>query len=218
MGREILKPKQVEFLELFSESNLADFFYLSGGTALAAFYLNHRESEDLDFFSEEEVDPLAVETFLKHNKRRIGFDTLEFQSSFNRNLFFLNFGGDVLKTEFTYFPFPRIEKGKKEGKLQIDSLRDIAVNKLFTISQQIRARDFVDFYFILKDKKLDLGGLIGDVRAKFDANIDAIQLGSQFFRVDEAKDEPRMLVPLDKDKMRLFFREQSGALKKEILK
>jgi predicted nucleotidyltransferase component of viral defense system len=32
------------------------FFYLTGGTALAAYYLRHRLSEDLDFFAEKEFE------------------------------------------------------------------------------------------------------------------------------------------------------------------
>ena len=31
-------------------------FYLTGGTALSRFYLNHRYSEDLDFFTNRDTD------------------------------------------------------------------------------------------------------------------------------------------------------------------
>ena len=54
---EILTPFQKELLRVIGNSNLADNFYLTGGTALAAFYLQHRYSEDLDFFT---ADPNAV--------------------------------------------------------------------------------------------------------------------------------------------------------------
>jgi len=38
---------------------------LSGGTALSEFYLHHRFSEDLDFFSEkEEAWPLLLDLFV----------------------------------------------------------------------------------------------------------------------------------------------------------
>ena len=39
-----------------SDKALADHCYLTGGTALAGFYLYHRFSEDLDFFFEREFD------------------------------------------------------------------------------------------------------------------------------------------------------------------
>lgn len=62
MGRAILSPRQLTFLDVVKASpNITEAFTLSGGAALAAFYLHHRLSEDLDFFSQEEVDPLAIE-------------------------------------------------------------------------------------------------------------------------------------------------------------
>jgi len=51
MAKTILTPIQQSLLSALSkESTVVDNFYLSGGTALAEFYLYHRYSEDLDFF------------------------------------------------------------------------------------------------------------------------------------------------------------------------
>lgn len=38
-----------------------------------------------------------------------------------------------LKIDFNYYPFPLINKGVKYNDLKIDSLQDIAANKLHTI-------------------------------------------------------------------------------------
>lgn len=46
----------IEFV--FAQSGAAGF-YLSGGTALSAYYLNHRDSDDLDFFSEHDWVTIA---------------------------------------------------------------------------------------------------------------------------------------------------------------
>lgn len=217
MGKEILTERQIAFLEVVRHApDITKHFYLTGGTALAAFYLNHRESEDLDFFSEEEIDPLAIEVFLKSRKTSLGFKQFEYQRSFNRSLFFLHFPDGVLKTEFTYFPFPTITSGEQEGLLRIDSLRDIAVNKIFTISQQTRARDFIDLYFILQREKWQLAEILKDARIKFDTHIDLIQLGAQLLKIRTAKDTPRMRVPLDENALQSFFLEQAAALKKDI--
>ncbi|MEK7458532.1 MAG: nucleotidyl transferase AbiEii/AbiGii toxin family protein, partial [Patescibacteria group bacterium] len=52
MGKTILTPNQHKLLECAAQSSgIVDTFYLTGGTALAEFYLHHRLSEDLDFFS-----------------------------------------------------------------------------------------------------------------------------------------------------------------------
>jgi len=51
MEQDILTPKQLEFLEFIQgEPQIIKRFYLTGGTPLAAFYLKHRLSEDLDYF------------------------------------------------------------------------------------------------------------------------------------------------------------------------
>ncbi|MBI2352172.1 MAG: nucleotidyl transferase AbiEii/AbiGii toxin family protein [Deltaproteobacteria bacterium] len=47
--KDILSPLQWEFLSLFFQG--APPFFLTGGTALSAFYLQHRYSEDLDLFT-----------------------------------------------------------------------------------------------------------------------------------------------------------------------
>jgi len=115
MENNILTPRQSNFLKLVgADKFLAKNFYLTGGTALAAFYLRHRLSEDLDFFAEKEFDILALDVFFKRHKAELKFQKIDFQQSFNRNLFFLDFDGETLKTEFTFFPFARIEKGINE--------------------------------------------------------------------------------------------------------
>lgn len=149
--KTILSKKQQKLLEIISrDEKLCVFFYLTGDTALAEYYLYHRLSEDLDFFSEEEFDPQMIFVFWKKVQKEAGIKKIDFQQSFNRNLFFLYINKEIIKTEFTYFPFPRIENQKKIGNLAVDSLLDITVNKLFTIYQKPRARDFIDLYFILQ--------------------------------------------------------------------
>src|SRR3990167_2091994 len=145
----ILSENQKTLLNLLSqEKAIYSNFYLTGGTALAEFYLHHRLSEDLDFFSEQEFDPQSISVILKKIQIAVGWKSIEYQQSFNRNLFFLHTDTDVIKTEFTYFPFIRIEQKQKIGELFIDSIVDIAVNKIFTICQNPRSRDFIDLYLI----------------------------------------------------------------------
>lgn len=60
MENEILGKKQSAFLEAAGEADvLTDNFYLTGGTVLAAFYLRHCYSEDLDFFRKPNSTPSA---------------------------------------------------------------------------------------------------------------------------------------------------------------
>lgn len=45
-------------LKLIADTDLASHFYFSGGTALSHYYLQHRFSEDLDFFNHGAFNPL----------------------------------------------------------------------------------------------------------------------------------------------------------------
>lgn len=216
----ILSQNQKNFLAIISKNKLiCKNFYLTGGTALAEFYLRHRLSEDLDFFSENEFEPQNISVFLEKIKKEGKIKKVEFQQSFNRNLFFLNLtDGDKIKTEFTYFPFTRIEKKQKIENLYIDSLLDIAVNKVFTIYQKPRSRDFIDLYFILqKDKNLSLEDLIKKAQIKFDNYFDPIQLGSQYIKVKELKDFPKMLIDIKENIWQDFFINKAKKLSSMII-
>lgn len=214
----ILSENQRRVLdELSQEKTITDAFYLSGGTALAEYYLHHRYSEDLDFFSPEEFPIGGVTTVLKKVGKRTGVTGMRYEESFNRHLFFLEIGDDTIKMEFTYYPFERIDATKKEGKLAIDSLLDIAVNKLFTIYQKPRARDFLDLYCILQQQDWTINDLSQKARIKFDTHIDPLQLGGQFLRADELKDYPRMITPLDPTTWKAFFRDEAKRLRPSVL-
>ncbi len=218
MAKTILSGNQIKVLKVISGNDaICRKFYLTGGTALAEYYLRHRLSEDLDFFSEEEFNPQAISVFLAKNKKSLGIRKIDFQQSFNRNLFFLHLKKDIIKTEFTYFPFPRIEKIAKKDKLYIDSLIDIATNKLFAIYQKPRSRDFIDLYLIIKKTGWKIDELVKKAKIKFDWHVDYLQLGSQFISAETVRDYPRMLIKLENKIWKNFFAEQARQFGKKII-
>lgn len=218
METEILTNEQIALLKALGTSDfVAQNFYLSGGTALAAYYLHHRFSEDLDFFSEQEFDMLFLDIFFKKVRGDLGITAIDFQQSYNRNLFFLHFNSIVLKTEFTFFPFGRIEKGEKTYGIEVDSLFDIAVNKLFTIYQRTTARDYIDLYCIIQKTGWQIADLVKQARIKFDFTIDPLQLGTQFIKAEEAKDYPRIILQFGDVDWKNFFLVEAKKLKQDIL-
>lgn len=187
-------------------------------TALAEFYLSHRLSEDLDFFSEQEFAPGDISSILKKIQAKTTVTTIRFEQAFNRNLFFLEYPDDTVKTEFTYFPFPRIEQKQKLGNIFIDSLLDIAVNKTFTIYQKPRSRDFIDLYCILqKEQSWGIEDLVKKAQVKFDNYLDPLQLGSQLMRVTELKDYPRMLISLEQKVWQNFWLSEAKKLLPKVV-
>ena len=217
--KSILSKNQKNILKLLgNDKDITDNFYLGGGTALAEFYLHHRLSEDLDFFSENEFEPQSISVVLRKLQKPAGIVKVEYTQSFNRSLFFIKLEKEKIKTEFTYFPFPRIEKKTKIGGLYVDSLLNIAVNKVFTIYQKPRSRDFIDLYCILqREKEWTLDELVKKAQIKFNNYLDPIQLGAQYLKAKELKDYPKMIVEISENAWQDFFIEAAKDLKDSVV-
>jgi predicted nucleotidyltransferase component of viral defense system len=221
MGQTILTSKQLDFLECVQqESSVAESFYLTGGTALAEFYLHHRLSEDIDLFTEkEEVDISAVETFLKKIGRKLGITQIKRSQFLGLVSFTLVYGdSETLKVDFNYYPFPRIDQGIMYQNIVVDSIYDIAVNKLHTLFMKPRSRDYIDLYFIIREKNYPLNKLVINAKIKFDWHIDRANLASQFMRVSDLKpkEPPQMLIGFDRKEMEEFYLKLAKSLEGEI--
>ena len=214
----ILTPEQIRLLELVSsDTYLQENFYFTGGTPLSAFYLQHRMSEDIDLFSEQEVSLPQIDKFIKKTKTKLKLVDIEYNQFLGLHTFQLFFSkNNVLKVDFNYYPFPRIEKGMKYLKISVDSLLDIAVNKVHTIFMQPRARDFIDIYFILEKEHYDLKDLVLKAKAKFDWHIDPVLLGTRLLTASTASDFPRMVKPIDHREWKDFFVAEAAKMKSDI--
>lgn len=221
MGKDsILKRHHKEFLELvLKEPYLLKRFYWTGGTVLSEFYLRHRESEDIDLFSEnQEIHIPSINKFVSLAAKKLGAKKTLPKRFLGLYSYTFMLPKTQLKVDFNYYPFERIDKSKKWRGLEIDSLEDIAANKIHTIYTKARDRDFIDLFFIMKKADWNLKKLIILAKTKFDWDIDPIQLGQIFTQVVSLKEEPKMLVPFDKKEMQEFFLEQARDLGKQIFK
>ena len=214
MTKTILTSVQKQVLSILTKDRFfSKYFYLSGGTALSEYYLHHRLSDDLDFFSETEVDKIWLNSLARKIRIAIGSKEVDIQESFNRNLVYFKFSSGEIKTEFTCYPFAQIERPMFINNLKVDSLTDIAVNKFFTIYQKPTARHFIDLYLILTTKKYSWEQLKKLARIKFDTIIDPIQLGSQLIKSKTVQDMPKMLINIPESKWRDYFIEEARKLK-----
>ncbi len=204
------------FDEFSKDKKLTKQFYFTGGTALSAFYLNHRESEDLDFFNENEFDKDIVDNFVdkiaRSQKLRIKLTERE-----RVRIFELARSDNVeIKVDFAFYPYKRLKKGLSTSGVKVDSLFDIATNKLQTITSRTEVKDFVDLYFLLKE--FTLWDLIYAVNEKFRLEIDLIWLGTDFLKVEKFEILPRMLVPLTLKELQDFYREEARKLGMSVVK
>jgi len=219
MGQTILNDFQRKILGQFKKTPLSKKYYLAGGTALSEFYLKHRRSEDLDFFTEEELDILELERFVHLISKIIPQEKVEYQKGFGLFTYFFYPKGENVKykVDFGQYPFPLIEKPKLISGILVETLYDIAVDKAHTISVRPRLRDFIDLYFILQIKKeWNLKNLLQKAFEKFGIKVDPLQLGENLFQVTKLSDMPIMLKHLDGEEMESFFLKEAKSLEKGI--
>ncbi len=220
MAKTILNQFQTKTLTDFKKSNLSKKFYLSGGTALSEFYLHHRLSEDLDFFTQEELNLDELKKFINSISKKNPTNKIEYQRGYGLYTFFLTMKtGERHKIDFGQYPFGPIEQLKNFDGLQVESLFDIAVNKAQTIAFHPRLRDFIDIYLILKQKSdWTFQNLMKKSFEKFEMKADVLQVGQNLMEVKKQIDMPVMIKKIDINVIIKFFLNEAKKLKKEIFK
>lgn len=220
MEKTILTPAQHNFLQLAQTENaITDWFFLTGGTALSEFYLHHRLSEDLDFFSTSEINTLQIEKIIRKfivEYKATRFTRRQLMGLYVYQIFFKT--GKSLKIDFNHFVFDQLEAGRKVKNLKIASLWDITIDKLYTILTNPRGRDYIDLYFAVKEQDCNMDQLISALREKYEFEIDNINMLSQFVRVKDFSDIPKLLVKFKKKEIEEFFLKMADHLEAKIFK
>src|SRR3989338_8388594 len=216
MGKIVFTPFQkMVFAEFSKQKELRDQFYFGGGTALSVFYLQHRYSDDLDFFSEKEFDKNLLVEIMSNLSRKLGI-TSRITKKETILWFELTKGSMSVKVDFLIFPYKRIEKGLSQQGVSIDSPKDIGANKLLTINLETNPKDYVDLYFLLKEK-FTIWDLLYAVEAKFRLQLDLVSLGKDFLAAEKIDVLPKMIKPLDLIKMRKFFQQKASEIGKKAV-
>jgi len=218
MGKITLTETQKQIISAISrEPYFAHTFYLTGGTVLSAFYYHHRQSEDIDLFSEKPFDQNRVHSWMNKQHCLSGWK-LTYRQVFERQTYEIIWGSHRGKIEFVHYDFAPIEKsGIAYQSFTIDSLSDIAVNKLLTISQRTTTKDFVDLYFLLK-KDFSWWDLMHGVAHKFKMEIEPLYLSSLLAKADELDTLPLMTKKLTLNALKAFFLSEAKKLAEPMLK
>ena len=201
----ILNDIQMRFLQEFVLSDISYYFRLSGGTALSAFYLEHRYSDDLDFFSEEKIPIHFVEEFLKS---LTGIKEINRTKVFDRNIYLLRMDDGLLRAEFTYYPLKRLEDINLLDGLRVEGFLDIVVNKLCAIADRVEPKDYVDVYFAIRQESLLLEELF--VLAEKKCEVSGIRhiLKSRLIQVPEGIENLSLIVAINKKEIEDFFSDE----------
>lgn len=173
-------------------------FYLSGGTALSL-QLGHRESEDLDFFSPTDFEPLMIEQELEKIGKLEGTET--FANTLNCTL-------NGVKLQFLGYPYPLLEPLVEYEKLKLSSVLDIACTKLQTIGARGSKKDFIDMYEIFN--RYSLQELLDQMKTKYvqtDFSVTHILKSLIYFEDAELQPMPRMHKGIEWEQVKKRMRE-----------
>ncbi len=186
-------------------------FELAGGTALAAGYLGHRLSEDLDLFTGtatvSDAMPVVTEAW-KAAGLTVRLD--QSRATFAR----LWVGLRPVKVELAQdSPYQLQSSSVAVDGMPIRSLKDLAADKTLALFDRATTRDFVDVYMLLQ--RYGLSQLMAWAKEKdpgFDRNW-FIKALTHAERVQPQR--VTMLVPLDWDHLRLTFRQAALRLERQ---
>jgi hypothetical protein len=201
---------------LCAEPRIERSFFLTGGTALSVFYLGHRVSEDLDLFTLEAADIPDIGFWIVRNwpgesaalRQSPGYLSVEIKG---------------VRVDMVVDPLS--ERADRErfvfeaGRgISVDTIDNIASNKLATLVSRNEPKDFVDFYFIRRlYPEMGLTSIYEAARKKEvifdDPPTAAFQLEEGFGRLRSAMEKrtgaafPRMLKPVNGEDFRAFYRD-----------
>ena len=156
-----LTAQQKKILERLSRSGLAEFFYLTGGTALSLRY-QHRLSEDLDLFTfpafAEKNFPLEKTTSAL---RKSGGKITGIEKGIVWGLV------ENIKVSFFSYPYPLLKPTSTICGFPAASDEDIAASKPVSIAQRGEKKDFFDLWFLCQKHAWDLPVLLELSRQKY---------------------------------------------------
>ena len=194
--------------------------YLAGGTAVY-FYLNHRLSRDLDFFS---LNVFHSEIILKRfeNHFEVKIEILEMDT------IIIYLTKEKIKFSLFHYPYPLLnnlhfKEINNHMECPIASFLDIIAMKIIAIVQRGSAKDFIDLFFLLEKMKLQFHEIVGLVKKKYGVEDryeyqiktaityfdDADQEVSDIYLIDK-KDNLEMISEKNWNDIKYFFIEFAG--------
>jgi hypothetical protein len=144
-----LSPLQRELLEQFFARESR--FTLTGGAALAGYYFGHRETRDLDLFAEPGPDLEEVARTLQAAAAACGASLKSVRKGRSFNRFLAERGEERCVVDLVIDPTERVDLERPSfGAVRVDSLREIAANKVGALLGRAEIRDLVDLKAIAR--------------------------------------------------------------------
>lgn len=212
MFEKTLSKNAKKSLALLGKIEFLKKAYLAGGTAVAL-QLGHRESKDFDFFTKEKFNARNLTNELKRQLPNFKLEKVAWGT-------IIGYVGKIRFTIF-YYNYPLLFKLKSFLGINIADLRDIAAMKIASISDRGWKRDFIDLYFILKNRIITLEECLNLYDQKFKKlqqnKIHIIKSLTYFIDAEDEK-MPKMFQPVKWQDVKKFLEQEVRDLGKKIIK
>ena len=183
----LITPHTFQLIQQLQSLPELNGFYLVGGTSLAL-QLGHRNSVDIDLFTQTDFDDNEIIALLKTRYKT--------EEIFRRKNTIITLVDNV-KTDFIKHDYPFILPPITEEGIIYLSKEDITAMKLHAIIQSgKRLKDFIDIYFLLQHFSMEQ--MIGFFVKKYSYTnpLIALKAVTYFDDIDENIDPPKLLHPL----------------------
>lgn len=161
-----LTELQKIILSELAKSSLKKTFYWTGGTALAFFYLEHRQSYDIDLFSDKLIDYPSVKKLVDTISKRTKLDKIEEKKISDRWEFFLK-NKTQTRLDFVHYDYQNIASRKNWQGILVDSFEDMLANKTMALIDRNDPKDAFDIYYFLTKLNFSPKKLLDLVNKKF---------------------------------------------------
>jgi len=208
-AKDILTALQWDFLSFFFQGDPP--FFLTGGTALSAFYLQHRYSEDLDLFTLDSDAFDRVPLYVADTGARLkaSINSLQTAPQFHRYRIFRN--QESVIVDFVKEVVPQIftVKNRFDG-IVVDTLNDITANKVCTVVSRAEIKDYIDLYFLAR-AGYPLEEFIRPAQQK-DAGVSQAMVAYLLSEFRLSKVPDFMIAPLPLEEVREYFQSLARKL------
>jgi len=204
MHLETITSKQKE---IFKKLDKFSDFYLAGGTALAL-QIGHRISVDFDLFSEKDI----TAQFLNKIKRVFLGSKVEVIRDSSEQLSVMI---DNIKLDFVKYPFSLFSELIEYQGINITKIEEIAAMKVYALGRRPILKDYVDLYYILKEKYVTLEEIIKLSQKKYKGEFNSRLFLEQLIYLEDVGDMQIDFLKkaVEKEEIEKFFRKEVKKIK-----
>jgi hypothetical protein len=148
LQKECVSESLLMLLKKLMNSDVFKDYFLVGGTSLAM-QIGHRRSDDIDLFTQKEINKDEIGDYLFNNYKGkvlvINSQKIIYQVKVND-----------IKVDFVRHPYNLVEAVNEDEGIRYLGKKDIAAMKIRAIENSgNRAKDFIDIYYLLMEMSLE---------------------------------------------------------------